>query len=341
MAKNPKRRTLIEIICISLAVIIGVGYTFRTPLIEFARSKLQTPVTVELKWLHNAQFIGYYVADSKHWYEQNGLNVKFVERRLTGPTVLEDVASGKAEFGIVDSFQAIAAINKGAPIKVVAAIYQDSPAAIAVLSSSGIKTPQQLAGKRIGITSATPEAQQFSLHVLHNQHVDTSNITFVSVQSNQAQALLDGTVDAVSLYRTNDPYPLIQKEIGFTLFLPENYGLHYYDDVLITNDKMISEHPDIVSRFVKTTITGYDWALANPEEALALTQHIYHPTLKSIWRSRYVLDHSKELIKPQPDTNIGEMDASVWQSQINDMYETGMISKPLQADKVFTNRFIQ
>ncbi len=344
MSKKKNSKVPFVGIFLAFLIIIGIGivcFFFWHESISFVKQKIQTPVTVEFKWLNNAQFTGFYVADAKHWYDRNGLNVTFIERDFSKTYVSDRVASGDVTFGVTNSFDVIEAINNGEPIVAIAAIYQNSPSSIAVLTDSNITSLKDLQGKKFGVTSLNPEVKLLSQYLLLSQNINPETVTYVNIGDNQVDALANGEVDAVGIYRTRGAYELTKKEQPYTLFLPESYGLSTYNDVIITSTDMIENHPDVVKRFVQVTMKGWAWTLQNEDEAITLSQQYFNPEYNNIWQSRYILMESIPLIKPSTDTAIGEMDDSKWQKQIDAMYKYGLIAQPLKAGQVFTNRFIQ
>ena len=103
---------------------------------------------MQLKWLHQAQFGGYYAADQNGYYAAEGLKVNFVEG---GPTVnLEKaVLEGTAQFGVLGADTLIADRASGKPLRAIAVIYRRNPMVFMALAESGIAKPEDFAGKTI------------------------------------------------------------------------------------------------------------------------------------------------------------------------------------------------
>lgn len=107
------------------------------------------PVTVQLKWHHQTQFAGLYVAEQKGFYRKEGLTVEHRPWAVGAPSPVEQVVSGAATFGITSQTQFLVDREKGAPVVAIAAIYQKSPVGFFALKSSRIKRPQHFVGKTI------------------------------------------------------------------------------------------------------------------------------------------------------------------------------------------------
>ncbi|HOI59894.1 MAG TPA: ABC transporter substrate-binding protein [Candidatus Pacearchaeota archaeon] len=129
-----KKFLLISIVCI---VIISIAF-FLLINKDKNRDDGLKEVSIRLKWLDQAQFAGYYVADSKGYYKDNGLSV---EINPGGPNIspIQMVINGTDDFGITSGNQIILARDQGVPIVAIAVIYQKSPISIVSLKEKNIK----------------------------------------------------------------------------------------------------------------------------------------------------------------------------------------------------------
>ena len=118
-----------------------------------------TPVTVQLRWTHQAQFAGFYAADQNGEYTAEGLAVTFLE---VGPDVdiHASVLQGSAQFGVAGADTLILKRAQGDPFKAIASIYRHNPLVFITLEESGITRPQDFAGKTILVAS-------FNTAILH------------------------------------------------------------------------------------------------------------------------------------------------------------------------------
>src|SRR5438309_2279552 len=106
-------------------------------------------VTVRLKWFHQAQFAGFYVAKEKAYYQSAGLNVDIQPGGPDFPAV-QMVAGGNEQFGVTGADQILIARSKGVPVVALAVIFRRNPFVLFSLAKSGIKTPADYVGKNIG-----------------------------------------------------------------------------------------------------------------------------------------------------------------------------------------------
>ena len=107
-------------------------------------------VNLKLKWVHQAQFAGHYVAIEKGFYREEGLNVNATPFTFEDPTI-DAVVTKKADFGITGADELVLSRAKGMPIKAIAVIYKTNPVVAYALKESGIVKPQDFIGKTVGL----------------------------------------------------------------------------------------------------------------------------------------------------------------------------------------------
>jgi NitT/TauT family transport system substrate-binding protein len=105
---------------------------------------------VQLKWYHQSQFAGFYLAKEEGLYEREGLQVSFIEG---GPQIKwqEKMKDDECPFGITNAYEIVVAKSKQTPINAIAAVAQVSPIVFFALEKSGIRDPRQFKGKKIAL----------------------------------------------------------------------------------------------------------------------------------------------------------------------------------------------
>jgi NitT/TauT family transport system substrate-binding protein len=214
-------------------------------------------LTFRLDWLVGGAHTCYYRTASGGYFAKNGLDVKILEGSGSGTTATL-VANGGNDFGFSDAGVVSKTINGGAPIKLVAGIYQRTPSVIISLKSSGINTPADLAGKTVGASTGEAPLQLLPAY-LSAAGADPKSAKVVNMDpGSKIPALLKGRVDAIVGYATDD-LPAAETEA------PGKLAVQYYADNgvttlsngIITSDKMIKEHPDTVRKFVSALQAGF------------------------------------------------------------------------------------
>ncbi len=222
-------------------------------------------VVLQLKWRHQFQFAGYYMAAAKGYYRDAGLDV--VIREAEPSTQFTDtVVQGKAQYGINNTDLLIDRVKGKKPVVVLAVIFQHSPLVLLSLAKSGLSTPADYAGKRI-MVSLDAEAEIFSMFA--NESVPLSAVNFVQ-HSWDLEDLVAGRVDAISAYSTNEPIILRTRGIASSMTRPLTYGIDFYGDCLFTSEAELKSHPARAAAFLSASLKGWEYAMEHVEEGADL-----------------------------------------------------------------------
>ena len=289
-----------------LAAFLAAAALFLVPGTSHAEA-----VRLQLKWRHQFQFAGYYAALEKGFYKEAGLDVEIVPGG-PGRDPINEVVSGKADFG-VSGVEVLLASLDGAPVVVLAAIFQHSPAVLMSLKSAGINSPHDLIGRRIMISEI---GEKDIWAMLLDEGVDKKQFQMAEATWD-LQELIDGRIDATAAYSTNTPYFLIQKNIPFNLLRPRTYGVDFYGDCLITRKDMVAGNRDLVEGFRRASLRGWEYAMEHPEEIIDLILEKYNPQ-KSRDHLLYEARAMRELILPEL-VQIGHINPGRWR-HIADTY---------------------
>jgi diguanylate cyclase (GGDEF)-like protein len=278
---------------------------------------------LQLRWLHQFQFAGYYMALEKGYYRDAGLNVEILEG---GPSALKPVdalLAGDSDFAISNSGMVIERMA-GKPVVALAAIMQTSPIVWIVRADSGIRTPMDLAGKRLMLMPA-PESAEL-LITLRREGIDINQLTIQPTSFN-LQDLLDGKTDAYDGYISNEPYWLSQHGADYRLINPREYGVNFYNDVLYTREQLLEEKPAQVAAFAEASLKGWQYALAHQEETIRLIQQRYAPE-KTLEHLRFEAEALQKLIMPEL-VQLGHMNPGRWEYIANSYVQLGMAPGPV------------
>ena len=291
-------------------------------------------VTVRLKWFNQAQFAGYYVAKEKGYYQAAGLDVSIQPGGPDFPAV-QMVAGGNEQFGVTGADQILVARGKGVPVVAVAVLYRKNPFVLFALKSGGIDAPAQFRGRKIGLKVGGNEELIYRA-ILNKAGVSAQDLSEIPVKFDMTP-LLTGQVDVWPGYVINEVITAREKGFDVNIIWPASYGINLYADTLFTTEKMLSEKPDVVRRFVAATLKGWNYAVAHAEEAAELT-------VKSAPKLSYA--HELAMMKEsigllQPDNlPIGSMQAAQWASMQDMLLKGGFLKTPLELDKAYTTRFL-
>jgi diguanylate cyclase (GGDEF)-like protein/PAS domain S-box-containing protein len=252
-------------------------------------------VTLQLKWLHSFQFAGFYAAEEKGYYADEGLDVTLLER-VPGTDITTQVTEGNAQYGVHDSGLLLERL-RGKPVVAIASIFQHNPLVFISLRSSGIVSPYEIVGKRVMIdtnNNAPLTAMLVGAGINADQYTEIPH-------SFNYDDLLAGKVDAVSAYITNEPFVLTQKGVEFNVINPLNYGIDFPGDLLFTTESEIAAHPERVEKMRRATLRGWAYALDHPDEMIRLiqTKYVSRVAPRSVEHLHYEAREMRKLILPE------------------------------------------
>lgn len=220
-------------------------------------------ISLQLKWLHQFQFAGFYAAKIKGFYAEEGLDVTIKQRDLLANNI-EQIINKESEYGIADSMLMLYQA-KGAPVKIVSAIMQHSPQVFMTLSSTGIDSPYDLQNKNIAFYQRDTDGFPL-LAMLHQNKIQVN--TNRMVIKGDLEMLEKGQVDVYPGYLSNEPFYFYEKGIDINIIRPLNFGVDLYGDLIFTHNDEIKNHPDRVARFKRASIRGWYYALEHKDEII-------------------------------------------------------------------------
>src|SRR6266508_5128479 len=177
----------------SLTIAISTG---AISLAAAAATAAGTPVTFQLNWMAGGPNAGFAVALAEGYYRDAGLDVTIVQGNGSANTA-QLVANGRAQLAYADAVSVSQLIAKGAPMKIVATVYQSNPNAVMALKKTGIKSVKDLAGKKVGVPSGSSQTTMLPL-LLKSNNLKESDVNMIDMPvASMVPALLQGQVDAV------------------------------------------------------------------------------------------------------------------------------------------------
>ena len=290
-------------------------------------------VRLQLKWTHQFQFAGYYAAQERGYYKEEGINIRIIEGGK-GISPISVVSSGKAEFGIHDP-EVLFKNPKENPLTVVFATLQSSPYAVLSRPESGIRRPSDLVGKRV--LSAGDQGWSIFKAIMLKEGLDVDK-TRIIPRLKDSEELIDGEVDAVVTYVTSQPSRLRNLGLDPVIMRPLDYGVDFYGDVIFTSKKYAEESPELVEAFNRATRRGWEYALSHKEQMS--NDILTFPGVKERGLTRQnLLDEAKELEKlilPR-FVEIGHMNAGRWQNMLSIYQELGLADANLTLEGFLFN----
>jgi len=292
-------------------------------------------IIVKLKYFHQAQFAGNYVANEKGFYADEGLKVNLAPFSLEEPSI-KAVTGGKAVFGITGANELIMARARGLPIKTFAVIYKTSPICAYALKRSGIVRPPDFIGKTVGLEKASDIEMTYAA-MITRLGIDRSQIKEVTIGWD-ATELLDGTVDVSTGYVVNEPHQAIDSGHEVNIILMADYGANMYGDALFATEDTINNNAGLVEHFLRATLRGWQYAIENQEEAIDIT--LKYATDRTKGHESYMLQTSIPLIHTG-DSPIGWMEKARWEQVQDILLQQKILDKKIDVDEAYTTRFLE
>jgi NitT/TauT family transport system substrate-binding protein len=288
-----------------LAVAVGLAAFLATP------ADAADKVTLQLKWITQAQFAGYYVAKDKGYYKDAGLDVTI---NAGGPDVAppQVIAGGGADVIIDWMPSALAAREKGVALVNVAQPFKKSGLQLTCRADTGIKTPADLKGRTLGVWFSGNEYPFLSWMAKLGYKTDGSpGGVKVVKQGFNVDPLLQKQADCISTMTYNEYWQVI--DAGFSpsqlvVFKYEDQGVATLEDGLYAIEAKLRD-PAFVARlatFVKASMRGWQQARQNPDEAAKIVLANDTTGAQTEKHQRRMMGEIAKLL----DTGSGKLDAA-------------------------------
>jgi NitT/TauT family transport system substrate-binding protein len=322
-------KTIIRI-CALLLLAMAVLAACRPQEVE----KPPDEVSVQLKFVHQAQFAGFYVAQERGYYADENIEVTFIEG---GPGIeaAEQVITGQADFGVDAPEDVLMQRSQGKPVVAIAVIYRRNPLVFVALADSGIERPSDFLGRTVAIAACDGELQLEAM--LKRLGLDINQVEIIPF-SYDYDSFYNGEVDVTIGYATGGLIRIRQQGYQVNVIWPSDYVVHLYADTLITTDEMIAENPDLVTRLLRATLRGWREAIEDPEAAVEITLKYAREADAEL--QTQMMEASVPLVHTGED-QIGWMRGEVWQGMHDILLEQGLLDEPLDMDEVYTMEFLQ
>ncbi len=233
-----------------------------------------TPIKFQLDWRFEGPAALFLLPKAKGYFDAEKLDVTIDSGNGSGNAV-NRVASGAYDMGFADmaALMEFWGNNAGMPNKPVAVmmVYNNTPAAVFALKKSGIKTPADLAGRKLGAPVFDAGRKAFPIFAAANS-LDQGKVNWVSMDPPLRETMLArGDVDAITGFYFTSLLNLnargVKDEDIVILPYPQ-YGVKHYGNVIIASEKLIKEKPEAVKAFLRAFTKGVREVLADPDASV-------------------------------------------------------------------------
>jgi NitT/TauT family transport system substrate-binding protein len=293
------------------------------------------PVSLQLQWVTQAQFAGYYVALDKGWYQEEGIDLTI---NPGGPDLVpvDLVAAGARDFGTTLLADLVVAVQQGKPVVSLAQIQQTNGLLLLAYKESGIVQPTDFAGKRVGVWLGAWQAQFDAL--MAKEGLVTGDFELVS-QGFSMDSFLARELDVASAMIYNEYYVVLENGVrpeDLNVIDYANYGLDFPGDTLFTSRQLAEQDPDLCARMLRASLNGWQYAVDNPEEAADIVLKYDEAGVQTRDHQLSMMDEIAKLVSV-PVRELGFTDRDDVRRTIDTLLSYGVLSGPVQPEEVFTN----
>lgn len=268
-----------------------------------------------LKWLFNASVVGDLYADVHGYFKEAGLDIKV---KPGGPErdAIKELELGQAAFGVASADQVIRALSKGAPVVVIAQIFQINPMHWMYRTDDvSVEKIEDLKNKVIGVTFGGND-EIILRTIMAKGNISEKETTLYSARYDY-NPFFQKKVELWPVY-LNTQAVFLKKKMAVngeavSFFNPAAHGVTFVSNSVVTSQKMISEHPELVKAFVTSLCRGWEASLdpGNQEKAIQTLQQYDKDTEVDVMKEQ--LEVTRSLVKPHSDIAIGTIDFPAWQ----------------------------
>ncbi|WP_341897106.1 ABC transporter substrate-binding protein [Ferrovibrio terrae] len=247
----------------------AAGVTLALGLGAAGAADAQTKMKFTLDWAFQGPTSAFLLAEQKGYYKAEGIDIT-IDAGQGSAGALQRVATGAYEMGFADVNALIEynAKNPDGQVKAVMMAYDAAPMGLYALKSSGIKSPKDMEGKKLGAPVFDASFKLFPAYAA-KVGIDKSKVTFINLQPPLREpSLKNGSVDFISGHYFSSMLDL--EKIGVAMsdvqvFSYAEAGMDFYGNAIVASPKFMKENPAAVKGVVKATIKAWKEIVANPE----------------------------------------------------------------------------
>ena len=281
-----------------------------------------TSVTLQLREPHQFANAGYYAAVHKGFYQNAGLQVQLVEGGSSSDP-MASVLSGRADFGVAGP-ELLIDYLKGRPLALLCPVMQHAREVLIVPRAGALLSDLASAGPIIVGEGArdVPLRAMFRSEGMKVQ---------LLAQERTLDQILRQHYAAFRADMTREPQQLRQRGVDYTLISPRSYGLDFYGDLLFTRQELLQKQPALAAAFQRASLQGWEYALAHPDEIIALIQSQYDSQHLDIDQLRHEARTLGTLIAPG-EIPLGHNSPGRWQYIVQTYARAGLVDSRLATE---------
>ncbi|MBK8639690.1 MAG: ABC transporter substrate-binding protein [Chromatiaceae bacterium] len=295
---------------------------------EQAPPSILRKTALQLNWVPEPEFGGYYAARERGAFVAEGLDLEIRPGGAQSP-VEQMVAAGQVEFGITSADSLLMARDRGADLVAIYAAYQSFPEGIMVHASRGLKTMAEVfQGGTLGVIPGTP-----FLKLLEREY-GLEKMKVVPHDNNIAPFLHDPRM-AQQCFISSEPIVARRAGADPQVFMLKDIGFNPYTGLIITRRQTLETHPDRVRALVRAVRQGWQAYLADPGPANGIMQAL-NPTMAPETFAEAALIQQPLIQGQLADDSLGTMTLERWRTLGEQLQGLGLIER-VEPERAFVN----
>lgn len=300
-------------------------------------------VKLQLKWVPQAQFAGYYVAMDKGYYKDEGLDVEIVPG---GPDIVpeQQVANGAADIGIDWVASLLAHQEQGLPLVEIAQIFQKSGLVLVSKKEAGINSPADLKGKKVGNWMGGNEFEVLALFDKYKLD-QNKDLSFVK-QGFTMDQFLGGEIDAASAMTYNEYQVVLEQGIpasDLKVIDMNDEGVAMLEDNLFANKEWLASNKETAAKFVRASLKGWKDAIADQEAAVDSVMKVAEQGSTTRDHQLKMMEEVAKLVSPEgfDSSKLGMIDEAKFKQTADIALQFGVIKKEANLSEAYTNEIVE
>ncbi len=297
-----------------------------------------------LDWIPYGKHASFFAGVEYGIYKKYGLDVQIIPGKGSGLSV-KTLGTKSVEYGHADAGTLIIARanNPDLKVKLIAMIHHNNLFNIVFLKKSGIKTPKDLEGRRIGSAPMNSSKIVFPA-MAAAAGFDPKKVIWVDMEASaQDPSLFAERVDAVPSYRTRNPTVLkMAKKLGkaIGMFNYSDFGVDIYSNGIIAHEDTIKNQANRTRRFVVASMEAFKWSVENPDKAVGAFIKKNPTVSRDLARGHFDVGIDVLLTENTKRTGIGFMLREKMQNTIDTMYKYKKMKRKPSVEEIYTNEFV-
>jgi NitT/TauT family transport system substrate-binding protein len=327
-------RIIIMILMAAALLIAGCAAQPEAPAAAEPTEPLRV-VTIAMGFIPNVQFTPMYVAMERGYFADEGLEVELDYGMETD--LLQRVGADQIQFAIGSGDQVVLARGNGLPVSYVLNWYRRFPVCVVSMADSGIDEPADLVGRTVGTPALQGASHIGWLAFLNEVGIAPEQVDLQVIGYTQVASLVEGRVDATVSYALNEPVQLVESGYDINVFYLDQYtGL--VSNGIITNDRTIENDPELVQAVVRAFLRGLEDTVNDPDGTFEVARRaIPEMDDESATLQLAVLRAAADFWRGD---RLGASDPAHWAESVEILTDLGLLTTEVDADTLYTNRFI-